>query len=110
MKDARVTVTGPDQLRAFFSNGSPGGYTIPTIHHEVTFIEGHLAHGVCHTEVRWSDPDVLFIAGYYHDKFRKIAERWHFAERRYYRYFPNFERSGLNMDGSPECAVPDVGI
>lgn len=105
MKDARVTVNGPDELRAFFSNSSPGGYTIPTIHNEVTFIDGEEARGVCCMEVRWSDPDVPFISGYYHDKFRKVGGRWRFSERRYYRYFPNFERSGLNLDGTAEVAA-----
>jgi SnoaL-like domain len=102
----RRTVIGRDGLRAFFSNAAsdPPNFVVPLIHNEVTFIDGDEARGVCCMEVRTSNADTAFLSGYYHDRFRREDGKWLFAERRYYRYLPNFERSGLEMDGSPEAA------
>jgi len=102
----RRTVRGRDGLRAFFTRtaSEQPSFVVPLIHNEVTFIDGDEARGVCCMEVRASNVDESFLSGYYHDRFRREGGKWLFAERRYYRYLPEFERSGLEMDGSPEAA------
>jgi hypothetical protein len=35
----------------------------------------------------------------------QIAGKWLFAERRLFRYWPDFERSGLDLEGSPETGL-----
>ena len=45
------------------------------------------------------------FGGYYHDRFRQHAGVWLFAERRFFRYWPDFERSGLDMEGAPETGL-----
>jgi hypothetical protein len=106
MDGKRVQAKGSDAVRECLARSTFPGVVFPLIHNEVTFIDSDdKAHGVCSMEAKCTAPGLPIFSGYYHDWFRRENGTWLFAERRFYRYFPDFERSGLDMDGSPETGL-----
>jgi hypothetical protein len=78
---------------------------LPLIHNHTIEVKGDEAfgtsvmeaHGPKMTPDRWS--------GYYHDRLRRVDGKWLFVERRWFRSWPSFERSGLDIDGTPETGL-----
>jgi hypothetical protein len=105
MDGKRVYHKGTAALRECLAHTTYPGFVFPMIHNEVTFVNGDEAHGVCSMEAKSTSRDMPFFSGYYHDKFRVHAGAWRFSERRFFRYFPVFERSGLDVDGMPETGL-----
>jgi hypothetical protein len=105
MDGKRVSVQGTAALRDALARTTYPGVVFPMVHNEISFVDGDKAHGVCSMEAKCTNPQLPTFSGYYHDKFRVHEGQWRFTERRFYRYFPDFERSGLDLDGTPETGL-----
>ena len=82
-------------------NRTPRGTIFPLIHNQTVRLNGAEATG---TAVMIAEAPTLNPArwsGYYHDRFRKTDGQWLFVERRWFRYWPTFESSGLDINGNP---------
>lgn len=93
---------GHDEIRAWLEKTTLPALVFPMAHNEVFVINGDEAVGTCGMEARTNAPDVPFFSGYYHDRFRQVDGKWLFCERRFFRYWPNFEASGLDISGNPQ--------
>jgi len=102
MDGKRVSVKGTAALRDALARTTFPGVVFPMVHNEISFVDGDTAHGICSMEAKCTAPGLPGFSGYYHDKFRVHEGKWRFTERRFFRYFPDFERSGLDLDGTPE--------
>jgi hypothetical protein len=99
----RHALRGADGVRDGLKNRIQAGVVFPKVHnHVLFFISQTEAAGSCTMEADTARPDRPPFAGYYHDRFRLHDDKWLFSERRFFRYWPDFERSGLDIDGSPE--------
>ena len=98
----RVTCEGIEAIREELARSTFPGLVFPMIHNQVTFVAGDTAHGTCGMEAKTTVKDLPTFSGYYHDRFRVHQGQWRFTYRSYFRYYPEFERSGLDLDGSPE--------
>jgi hypothetical protein len=82
------------------------GEIFPNVHNHTIVIRSPTeAIGSCTMQAHTTTPDRPSFGGYYHDFFRRHAGKWLFAERRFFRYWPDLERSGLDMEGSPETGL-----
>lgn len=98
---------GRAAIRGFLNATMVPGMVFPMIHNDIVFIEGDSAYGTCAMESRSPDGTGGF-SGYYHDKVRLHEGRWLFTERRWFFYSPEFERSGLALDGKPETGLASI--
>jgi len=101
----RETHRGHAQLREGLARSVYPGEIFPMVRNEVTVVDGDTAVGTCTMEARTTHPDMPRFSGYYHDRFRVHDGVWRFAERRFFRYMPVFERSGLDIVGAPETGL-----
>ena len=76
---------------------------MPMLHNHTVTIKGDEAYGTCSMESRVAPNYDGGFVGYYHDSLRRFAEGWLFTERRWFLYSPEFEDSGLDIDGKPIC-------
>jgi len=82
------------------------GQIFPNVHNHTIVMRGPTeAIGSCTMEAHTTIAERPPFAGYYHDFFRLHKGTWLFAKRRYFYYWPDFQRSGLDMEGSPETAL-----
>jgi SnoaL-like domain len=98
----RIVYRGHGEIRGFLKQTVFPGVVFPLIHNDIIRVKGDEAVGSCAMESRTSQPNLPQFAGYYHDKARVVDGRWLFTERKFYRYLPQFERSGLDFEGKPE--------
>jgi hypothetical protein len=98
----RKTYRGHEEIRGFLKQSVFPGIVFPMIHNDIIRVKGGEAVASCAMESRTSHPNLPMFAGYYHDRARLIDGRWLFTERRFFRYLPQFERSGLDFEGNPE--------
>jgi hypothetical protein len=103
----RRLLRGQDAIRTFLGATMVPRMVFPMIHNDLVTIEGDTAHGSCAMESRSPDGTGGF-SGYYHDKARLHEGRWLFTERRWFLYIPEFERSGLGLDGKPETGLAAI--
>jgi len=103
--DKRMSVQGHEALREWLKNSTLPGVVFPLIHNEIIMIDGDNAVSTCAMEARTVNPEIPAFSGYYHDRLRRQGGRWLFSERRFFRYYPRMERSGLDIDGSPESGL-----
>lgn len=84
----KMSPTGHDELRAFYTSGVGGKTHKPFVqNHVIEFDDDGHAHGRCSVEIRvLQDGEAYTQAGHYHDKYAKVDGRWRFAERHYTRY------------------------
>jgi hypothetical protein len=101
----RKVFLGHEEIRAFLKSSMLPGVVFPMIHNDITRVSGDEAWGTCAMEARTSLPQLPAFSGYYHDRARKLGGRWLFTERRFFRYLPQFERSGLDFEGNPEVGL-----
>jgi hypothetical protein len=101
LNGSRVDCRGHAAIREWLKKATPPGLVFPMVHNEVFIINGDDAVGTCGMEARTTSPEISFFSGYYHDRFRRVDGQWLFSERRFYRYWPNFEQSGLDIYGVP---------
>jgi hypothetical protein len=85
-------------------NRTPPGTIFPVIHNHTILITGDEATGTAVLEVSAPTLNPDRWSGYYHDRLRKVNGHWLFVERVWFRYWPTFERSGLDMNGRPKIA------
>jgi hypothetical protein len=96
---------GHEEIRTFLQRATFPGIVFPMIHNDIISINGDQAVGSCAMESRCSAPNLPLFGGYYHDKARNFGGKWLFTERRFFRYYPQFERSGLDQIGNPEAGL-----
>jgi hypothetical protein len=101
----RKTYRGHEEIRGFLKQSVFPGVVFPMIHNDIIRVNGDEAVGSCAMESRTAQPNLPLFAGYYHDRARLIGGRWLFTERRFFRYAPQFERSGLDFEGNPETGL-----
>ena len=101
----RLAFRGHDGIRECLRKTTHPGLVFPMVHNDVLVITGAEAVGTCGMEARTTSKEMPAFSGYYHDRFRRIEGQWFFAERRFFRYWPAFERSGLDIDGTPESGL-----
>jgi hypothetical protein len=101
----RKVYRGHDEIRAFLKQTMYPGVVFPMIHNDIIKVIGDEAVGTCAMESRTQQPNLPIFSGYYHDRARNIGGRWMFKERRFFRYLPHFERSGLDFEGKPESGL-----
>lgn len=79
---------GPTALHEFYAGGVGGKTHKPFVqNHVIEFEDENHAKGRCSVEIRvLTDGEAYTQAGHYFDKYRKIDDRWRFAERHYIRY------------------------
>lgn len=87
----RRLVEGREAIRKHFMNRDPAA-RVPIIANEIVEINGNEAKGTCLMFTPFSPTRANGIGGYYHERFACEAGRWRFTERRYYLYWPVFER------------------
>jgi len=104
---ARRQLRGREAIRAFLQATMAPGMVFPMIHNDIVTVEGDEAYGTCAMESRSPDGKGGF-SGYYHDRARRHEGRWLFSERRWFFYVPEFERSGLGLDGLPETGLAAI--
>jgi hypothetical protein len=101
----RKVYRGHEEIRGFLKDSTFPGVVFPLIHNDITRVAGDEAWGTCAMESRTSVAQLPFFSGYYHDRARNFGGRWLFTERRFFRYLPRFERSGLDFEGKPETGL-----
>jgi hypothetical protein len=101
----RKVFRGHEQIRDFLKSSMFPGVVFPMIHNDITRVSGDEAWGTCAMEARTSLQQLPAFSGYYHDRARRFAGGWMFTERRFFRYLPQFERSGLDFEGRPETGL-----
>jgi hypothetical protein len=101
----RKVYRGHDEIRGFLKQTMYPGVVFPMIHNDIIKVIGDEAVGTCAMESRTQQPNLPIFSGYYHDRARNIGGRWMFKERRFFRYLPHFERSGLDFEGKPESGL-----
>ena len=101
----RKVFRGHEEIRAFLKSSMFPGVVFPMIHNDITRVSGEEAWGTCAMEARTSLQQLPAFSGYYHDRACKFGGRWLFTERRFFRYLPHFERSGLDCEGRPETGL-----
>jgi hypothetical protein len=101
----RKSYRGHDEIRGFLKQSVFPGVVFPLIHNDIIKVTGDEAVGSCAMESRTSQPHLPLFAGYYHDTARNFGGKWLFTERRFFRYLPQFERSGLDYHGRPETGL-----
>jgi hypothetical protein len=101
----RKVFRGHEEIRGFLKQSMFPGVVFPMIHNNIVRVTGDEAMGTCAMESRTPQPQLPAFSGYYHDRARNFGGRWLFTERRFFRYFPNFERSGLDFEGKPESGL-----
>jgi SnoaL-like domain len=101
----RKEFRGHREISAFLQQTMYPGVVFPMIHNDIVRVSAGEAWGTCAMESRTPHPQLPAFSGYYHDRARNFGGRWLFTERRYFRYFPQFERSGLDFEGNPEAGL-----
>jgi hypothetical protein len=100
--DQRIALKGREAIHAFLAKSMVPGMVFPMITNEIITIDGDTAYGTCAMR---SEAPANSFSGYYHDKAVVYEGRWLFTQRRWFFYTPNFERSGLALDGGPETGL-----
>jgi uncharacterized protein (TIGR02246 family) len=79
---------GRTALHEFYAGGVGGKTHKPFVqNHVIEFEDENHAKGRCSVEIRvLADGEAYTQAGHYFDKYRKVDDRWRFAERHYIRY------------------------
>ncbi len=79
---------GRTALHEFYAGGVGGKTHKPFVqNHVIEFEDENHAKGRCSVEIRvLADGEAYTQAGHYFDKYRKVDNRWRFAERHYIRY------------------------
>ena len=79
---------GRTALHEFYAGGVGGKTHKPFVQNHVIEFEDEIhAKGRCSVEIRvLADGEAYTQAGHYFDKYRKVDDRWRFAERHYIRY------------------------
>ena len=79
---------GRTALHEFYAGGVGGKTHKPFVqNHVIEFEDENQAKGRCSVEIRvLADGEAYTQAGHYFDKYRKVDDRWRFAERHYIRY------------------------
>src|SRR5437879_593341 len=76
-------VRGMEALLKFFARVNQPEAAIPFIHNHIIELNGDQAHGTCTIDARFSQRgESVIAAGYYHDKYRRVDDKWRFAERK----------------------------
>jgi SnoaL-like domain len=101
----RKVFRGHEEIRGFLKSSMFPGVVFPMIHNDITRVAGDEAWGTCAMEARTTLQQLPAFSGYYHDRARKLEGGWRFTERRFFRYLPHFERSGLDLEGRPEVGL-----
>jgi hypothetical protein len=106
LQGKRHALTGTQGIIEGLRTRIEAGAIFPKVYNHVLFVlsptEGI---GTCAMEAHTTRADRPPFGGYYHDRFRVYEGKWLFSERRFFRYWPDFERSGLDLDGSPESGL-----
>ena len=84
---------------------TPPGTIFPVIHNHTVVITGDDAYGTSVMEAHGPTLKPDRWSGYYHDRLKRVDGRWYFTAWRWFRYYPTFERSGLDMDEKPETGL-----
>ena len=79
---------GRTALHEFYAGGVGGKTHKPFVqNHVIEFEDENHAKGRCSVEIRvLADGEAYTQAGHYFDEYRKVDDRWRFAERHYIRY------------------------
>jgi hypothetical protein len=102
----RHALKGAEAIREGLKARVRPGEIIPSVYNHTILLRSPTeAVGSCTMEAHTTSADRAPFGGYYHDFFRQQAGKWLFSERRFFRYWPDFERSGLDMEGSPETGL-----
>ena len=90
---APVRIVGREALLAFFTRMTPAR-RVPLVMNEVIRVQGDRAEGTCAMMSLGEDS----FCGHYIDDFRKVGDRWLFAHRRFFPYWPDYRPSPDRSD------------
>ena len=76
----------------------PVGWAFIVTHNQTISVSGDEAFGTCVMTAHAPKAEFPHYTGYYHDLFRRVDGEWYFLARRYFRYYPAFVRSEIDIN------------